>query len=176
MPKKRKQSVYRTYTDENFIKAIDGIKSGRVSQRKAASLYSISQATLKRPHEWVDFLKITHLSDVKPVIPIEIEKQIKQMSPGLPKMGLGMNKALVNKNLARSVQGALSHLKELNLDQNFKNNTPGKDWWYAFDTNRAENPTVTWVIRSPEKLTSIRARAQFRKSRGVFSGFKERDE
>ncbi|CAC5359286.1 unnamed protein product [Mytilus coruscus] len=34
------------------------------------------------------------------------------------------------------------------------NNTPSKDWWYGF---KGRNPTVT--IRSPEKRTSIRARA-----------------
>ncbi|VDI81895.1 Hypothetical predicted protein [Mytilus galloprovincialis] len=109
MPKKRKQSVYRTYTDENFIKAIDGIKSGRVSQRKAASLYSIPQATLS--DHMRGRVKDNTPVGRKPVIPIEIEK-------------------------------------------NKSNNTPGKDWWYGF---KGRNPTVT--LRSPEKLTSIRARA-----------------
>lgn len=145
MPKKRKQSVYRTYTDENFIKAIDGIKSGRVSQRKAASLYSIPQATLS--DHMRGRVKDNTPVGRKPVIPIEIEKQIVKKCAQAAEMGLGMNKA--------QVMEKVGHLaKELNLDQNFKNNTPGKDWWYGF---KGRNPTVT--LRSPEKLTSIRARA-----------------
>ncbi|CAC5426675.1 unnamed protein product [Mytilus coruscus] len=126
MPKKRKQSVYRTYTDENFIKAIDGIKRGRVSQRKVASLYSIPQATLS--DHMLGRVKDNTPVGRKPVIPIEIEKQIVNKCVQAAEMGLGMNKA--------------------------QNNTPGKDWWYWF---KGRNPTVT--LRSPEKLTSIRARA-----------------
>ncbi|VDI83149.1 Hypothetical predicted protein [Mytilus galloprovincialis] len=108
MPKKRKQSVYRTYTDEIFIKAIDGIKSGRVSQRKAASLYSIPQATLS--DHMRGRVKDNTPVGRKPVIPIEIEKQIVKKCAQAAEMGLGMNKA--------QVMEKVGHLaKELNLDQ-----------------------------------------------------------
>lgn len=144
MPKKRKESVYRTYTDDNFTKAIDAIKSGRISQRKAASVYSIPQATLS--DHMRGRVKDGASAGRKPVIPIEVEKQIVNKCAQAAEMGLGMNKTQVIEKVG--------HLtKNMNLHNMFRNNKPGKDWWYGF---KGRNPSVT--LRSPEKLTSIRAK------------------
>ena len=61
-------------------------------------------------------------------------------------MGMGMSKVQVMQNVGKVV-------RQLKLKSPFKKNIPGKDWWKGF---KKRNENIT--LRSPEKLTSIRAR------------------
>lgn len=82
----------------------------------------------------------------KTVIPRKIEAEIAQKATQAASMGMGMSKLQLLHKVGRET-------KELKLKTPFKKQVPGKDWWKGF-TKR--NPLVT--LRTPEKLTSIRAR------------------
>jgi hypothetical protein len=82
----------------------------------------------------------------QPVIPRKIESEIAQRATQAASMVLGMSKLQLLHKVGRVT-------KELKLLTPFKKNVPGKDWWKGFTKH---NSSVT--LRTPEKLTSIRAR------------------
>ena len=86
------------------------------------------------------------LTGRQPVIPRKIESEIVQRATQAASIGMGMSKLQFLHKIGRVT-------KELKLKTPLKKNVPGKDWWEGF-TKR--NPSVT--LRTPEKLTSIRAR------------------
>lgn len=71
-------------------------------------------------------------------------------------MGMGMSKLQVMQNVGKVV-------RQLKLKTPFNKNVPGKDWWKGF---KKRNDSITH--RSPEKLTSIRARGLNKSSVGSY--------
>lgn len=117
MPRKRKEKVYKSYTDEAFQKAVNAVRGGRLSQRKASFLFKIPQATLS------DHLR-GKVEDgasarLKPVIPLEVEKQIVEKCSKAAEMGLRMTKTQVMEKVvasksSRTIPGRVSDTKERN--------------------------------------------------------------
>ena len=111
------------YAKEDLIKAVEAVKSGVISIRKAADQYSIPRSTnADRVSGRFDVL-----SDVKPgrkpVLPPQLEAKIVSNLKLAAARGMGVSRSQL---LRRT--GILC--KTLKLETKvFKNCTPGNGWW-----------------------------------------------
>lgn len=138
------KGIYGQYDQDNLKKALDAVRNGQMSVRKAASSFKVPKSTIgdrisgRKP----DPLQLGS----KPVIPAEIEKSIADRAMDLAAQGFGIGRRQL---IARTA----TVCKDLKLQTPFKNGIPGKDWWDGF---KRRNPTV--VLRRPEKLSTVRSR------------------
>lgn len=155
MPKNRiKKKNYQLYDDTSLDKALQAVRNNEMSQRKASQAFGVPQATIS------DHIR-GKVSDGAvpgraPVIPRKVEAVITEKVTKAAEMGMGMSKLQVMQNVGKVV-------RQLKLKTPFKKNVPGKDWWKGF---KKRNDSIT--LRSPEKLTSIRARGLNQSSVGSY--------
>lgn len=137
------KGVYGQYDHSRMSDALAAVQGG-LSIRKVAKQFQIPRSTLsdrvtgKRP-ETLQFGR-------KPVIPLDVEKQMAEKAMNLASQGFGIGRKQL---IAR----ASTLCKQLEIQTPFKNGIPGKDWWCAF---KRRNPTVT--LRKTEKLATVRSR------------------
>ena len=145
MAKRGKVKTYQRYSPEVLDAAIAAVKSKKMSQRKAAKLYKVPQATISN--------RITEVSmgDIRPgrpqIIPEAIENVIAEKVVEAADQGFGTSRVQLLQKVGRVV-------KKLHMTTPFRNQVPGKVWFSNF---KKRNPTI--ALRKPEKTPTTRLKA-----------------
>ncbi|XP_060600129.1 uncharacterized protein LOC132753652 [Ruditapes philippinarum] len=140
---RKSKNIYKKY--DNLIKAaIDVIKSGQMSLRKASQHYGIPKSTLS------DRLTGKVASDAKsgrpPTVPLDVEADIVGRVTTAAGCGFGITRRDFLIKTGRLCQ-------KMGLKTPFKNGIPGKGYFQGL---KRRHPSI--VIRKPEKLGTSRAR------------------
>lgn len=124
--------------------AVDAVKSGKMSVRKAAKMFKVPKSAIN------DHVSRTigegRRPGKQPVFPLEVENEIAEKVKEAGKMGFGITRA----QLAFKV-GRLATI--MRVKSPFKNGFPGKDWMAGFQ-NR--HPDIS--LRTPTPLNNVKAR------------------
>jgi transposase-like protein len=140
MPRTYITKKKKVYNKDAMEKAIEAVKSGKLSIRQAADEFEVNKSTL---HDTIKKkFKNPGKPGRKPIIDAEFENKIAQTLVEAARQGMGVSR----RQLLRRV-GVLCRKMKLHM----KN--PGKDWFQGF---KKRHPNLT--IRKAEKLTTTRAR------------------
>ena len=140
MPRKS-QGIYHQYGDHNMEHALEAVKSGQLSARKAATKFGVPRATLG------DHLTGKILPGSRPgrksALPPKVEDRIVSMSLDAADKGFGLTRQLVRKTA--QVCDTLGVAP-------FKNAVPSQDWFRGLKSSHPE-----LILRKPEKLSCNRS-------------------
>ncbi|XP_061195392.1 uncharacterized protein LOC133203632 [Saccostrea echinata] len=145
MPKKTPK-IYKNYSEENLEKAVEAIRLGQMSYRKACDTFGVPKTTvLNRVNGDVVDNGDGIRAGRKTALPQVVENQIVEACIRAAEMGFGISKEQLILKVSR-------FCKSLNLNV-FKNNIPSDDWWRGF---HSRHPEIS--IRKPEPLSTMRSR------------------
>lgn len=146
MPKKYvplQKGPYAKHNYDDMEKAVQCVREGKLSVRKAAEKFKIAKSTLG------DRVKgktaINAKSGRNPVIPSEIENNIVETTVKGAERGFGLGR--------KQMLNRIGSLCKKYKISGFKNGTPSKHVWYSL---KSRHPELT--LRKPEKLGTVRAR------------------
>ena len=135
----------RAWSQEDLLKAISEVSDGKASIRHAASKYSIPRSTL---HDYVSQkAQVGDRPGPDPYLTKDEEEELVQWAFKMSEIGYGQTSV----HICEMVKRILDLKPRANP---FRDNRPGKDWWYAF---LKRHPKVS--VRVPQALQSCRASA-----------------
>lgn len=147
MPGTTRNAKYkRKWTDEIMEAAVHDVKSGRLSYRAASVKYDIPHTTIRDHSTGASTTGCR--PGTKPILSFEEEEALAQWCIEMNYIGYGKTK----EQLKDTVKKILD--KEGRKVPIFKNNRPGRDWWYLF---LRRHPKLT--EKKPENLQISRAMA-----------------
>ena len=135
--------VRKRYSDETLVHAVDMIKSKSMSFRQAASAFQIPKSTLSNKVN--DKTPIDCRPGPATILTPAEEKHLADWAIHMAKIGFGRTRD----ELLDKVQ---TILKEDGRKNPFKDDKPGKDWYYAF---LKRHPVIS--ERAPQQLAKERA-------------------
>lgn len=152
-----KRNKYRNYSLEDLDNAIQLIQSQAISIRAASKRFNVPKSTI------IDKLNnkssLRARSGPSPVLSESEENQLVEWLINMAKIGYGQTR----QQLLLTVKKILDHDGRKTP---FKNNLPGKDWFYAF---LKRHPEIT--NRTPQKLGKERAKITWQKIVWWFQDF-----
>ena len=142
MAGKHKPSEHPSYSADELCTAIERIEKHELSYRKAESLYGIPRSTL---HDHVAGTVSSSQRGPATVLTPAEECMLVQWSLHMADVGYGRTR----EQLCLTVKTILD---KDDRENPFRDNCPGKDWWYAF---LRRHPELS--VRLPESLQMARA-------------------
>ena len=144
MPARKHEPFKRKWTDEVMKAAVASVLSGQLSYRQAALQYDIPRSTIRDHASGKSQPGIRR--GQQPILKLEEEEALVEWSIKMAEIGYGRTK----EELKDTVKKILDRQgRKVSI---FKNNRPGKDWFYLF---LRRHPELT--ERKPESLQISRA-------------------
>lgn len=135
----------KRWSQEDLLKAIIEVSAGKESIRHKAAKYSIPRSTL---HDHVSLkVQVGDRHGPDPYLTKDKEEALVQWALKMSEIGYGQTRV----QISEMVKGILDNQPRPNP---FRDNRPGKDWWYAF---LKRHPNVQLLV--PQVLQSCRASA-----------------
>ena len=130
---------------EDLERVVEEVREGKVSVREAAAKYCVPKSTV-HDHSSMKVKQISRPGP-PPVLTVEEENELEQWIIKMAEIGYGQ----CRQQVITMVKKILDTHKRPNP---FPDNTPGKDWWYAF---LQRHPKIS--LRTPQALEACRAKA-----------------
>lgn len=117
----------RNYSEHNLNRAVEDIRNGNLSTKRASRLYGIPRSTLiSRTKGWKNRPCASQSKPGRRLdLPLIIESELAANIKTLSRWGFGMSR----KEILNLVG---TYVTENHIETRFKNNIPGKDWFTAF--------------------------------------------
>lgn len=147
MPKKYKhlkRGKTLNYDQESLEKAVNEVKSGHMSVRKASAAFAVPKSTIADRLSGRYGLNVRH--GRPPALPREVEETIVSSIKTASKLGVGLSRHQIMRRTRVLCQ-------RLPVSPSYKNFKAGNDWLNGL---MKRFPELT--LRKPEKLSSVRAR------------------
>ncbi|KAI4455426.1 hypothetical protein MML48_9g00003656 [Holotrichia oblita] len=120
----RKSNRGKGYTKEILLKAVEEVKSNKLTITEAANRYNIPRPTLVDRVRGRRGLK-SNTYGRTPVLRADVEKKLSELLKVMEKYGYGLSR----KNTLTLVG---DYIRENRIPTPFRNGVPGEDWWLGF--------------------------------------------
>ena len=136
-------SKRKNWTDDDMRRAIEHAEKGNTSIRKAAAEHGVPRSTLQLYISTNATVGRRH--DPPTVLTVEEEQKLVDWIQEMAAIGYGQTRQQVLEMVKKIMDSTVR-------SNPFKDNRPGKDWWYAF---LKRHPVLS--TRTPQALQDIRA-------------------
>lgn len=122
MPRTYVRKRIKKYTSQGLATAVEKVKSGELTQYRAAQIYKIPLTTI---HEHVQDIKSNPNAGRPTALLLEDEQKIAETIVVMEKWGFGLSRYEILELVGE-------YVRVNNIQTLFKNNTPGPDWFINF--------------------------------------------
>ena len=115
--------AHHKWSPETLVLAMDEVKDGKISLRQAAIKYDIPKSTLS--DYLTDKVEVGSRPGPPPVLTRDEEKALADWAVEMSRIGYGQTRRQICEIVMKLIE-------KDHRPSPFKDNRPGKDWWYSF--------------------------------------------